>query len=159
MNVGILADSHDNVPVLQTALEWLVSRGAERLIHAGDLVAPFTAARLVETGLPFECVFGNNDGERLILKQKLDGHIQDPPLELEWAGRRFLVLHAPMTLKALGASRHYDVIIYGHTHEVVVERVGKCLILNPGEIGGWLNGRRTCALLDTDTLNVQIADF
>jgi len=36
---------------------------------------------------------------------------------------------------------------------------GKDLRLNPGECGGWLTGRRTLAILDTDTLDVRIVDL
>ncbi|MBN2288161.1 MAG: metallophosphoesterase family protein, partial [Candidatus Glassbacteria bacterium] len=63
------------------------------------------------------------------------------------------------------ARRHggVDVVIYGHTHQVVVERPqGEDtlpLVLNPGECGGWLTGDPTVALLDTDTLEVEVVSL
>jgi len=48
-------------------------------------------------------------------------------------------------------------LIYGHTHEVDL-REGPPLILNPGECGGWLSGRATCAIVDLERLQTEIVE-
>ena len=50
-----------------------------------------------------------------------------------------------------------DMVICGHTHAPTVEGE-RPLVLNPGEVGGWVTGRSTVALLELDTLAVSILD-
>jgi len=166
MLIGILADSHDNVPMIEKAVERLNAAGCELVIHAGDLVAPFSIAVLGKLSCPWKAVYGNNDGEKVGLKLKaasLGGSIQDPPLVVEVDGKRILVLHDCADALAEARTHSADVVIYGHSHEVVIEQpqgAGKPpLIINPGECGGWLTGEYTAALLDTDTMAVRVIDL
>ena len=156
MLVGVISDSHDRLPYLRKAIETLQARGAEVILHAGDFVAPFAIKELLKAKVPVHAVFGNNDGEREGIK-KLFPEIQTPPLALELGGRKIVLDHYPEVVdkdEAKGA----DVLIYGHTHEIVVEP-GPPLVLNPGECCGWLSERGTCALLKTDSLEVEIIDL
>ena len=68
------------------------------------------------------------------------------------------MLHEPDAIDALADSGHYDVIIYGHTHEIDV-RHGKTVVINPGETGGWTTGRSTVALLDLNNMDVEIVEL
>jgi putative phosphoesterase len=126
-----------------------------RVLHAGDLVAPFVSKPLANLKADLTAVFGNNDGERFGLAHVFQGKIYRPPHLLNIEGNRILLLHEPDNLKALADSEYFDVIIYGHTHDVDIQR-GKTLVINPGECGGWLRGRRTVALWDTQTNDVEI---
>jgi len=60
------------------------------------------------------CVYGNNDGERLGLKQMFQ-EIYVPPLELNLDTKKIVLMHEPDNLKAIEQSGYYDVIVYGHT--------------------------------------------
>ena len=163
MLIGIISDSHDNLPMIERAVECFNDAGCELVIHAGDLVAPFSIAVLGKLTGPWKAVFGNNDGEKVGLKLKaasLGGSIQEPPLIEEAAGRRILVLHDCRDAPAEADRHEADVVIYGHTHDVLVEQPHGAgnppLLINPGECGGWLSGSCTIALLNTDTLDVEI---
>ncbi len=57
---------------------------------------------------------------------------------------------------ALIKSQIYDIVIYGHTHDPVVEKQGQNLIIDPGECGGWFRGRSTAALADLDQITAEI---
>lgn len=158
MKAAVLSDCHDNVPVMQRAVTRATDLGAEVILFAGDMVAPFTAKKLATFGGPVIAVFGNNDGERKGLSTVLE-RIEEPPVEVELGGRRIVMVH---DLSRLDAScRHdesIDVIVHGHTHEL--QHTGSTpMLLNPGELGGWLTGRRTFCLLDTDTLEVDVIDL
>ena len=157
MKIGVVADTHDNLPLLRQALARLKERGAELVLHAGDFVSPFVALPFQEAKLRMIGVFGNNDGDKLYLWERFSqvGELHFGPHELELAGRRILLMHEPRALEALIASGKYDLIVYGHTHEVDL-RPGPPLVLNPGECGGWLSGRPTCALVDLATLQAEI---
>ena len=154
MLIGIMSDSHDNIPSIREALGALECRGAEAIIHAGDFVAPFAVKALAEFKGAIVAVFGNNDGEKKGIRNVLPS-VAEPPLRVQMGGRRFVVTH---DLAALEDRHQCDVIVHGHTHDVEVVE-GEPLIINPGETGGWLRGRRTVALLDTETMRCEIIDL
>ena len=158
--IGVMADSHDNKLGVLAAIRLFRDRQIGLLLHAGDYIAPFNAGWMSDIGVPLIGVFGNNDGERFGLKAMFAdlGDIHRAPYRFEFKGKRFLMLHEPDEVDALAESGHYDVIIYGHTHEIDV-REGKTLVINPGETGGWTTGRSTAALLDLSTMGVEIVDL
>jgi len=166
--IGVMADTHDNLAALDKALKELERRGVKRVLHAGDIIAPFTLRRILARGFEFTGVFGNNDGELLVLARvarEAGATLAPPPLAIEVEGLKVLLLHgaggAPETKSlatALAKSGEYDVVIYGHTHEVDVRRVGQTLIINPGEVCGYLTGRSTLVLLDTERLEAELLE-
>ena len=160
MKIGILADSHDNLPKILRAVEIFNAERVHEVFHAGDFVSPITADPFSRLNAPLVGVFGNNDGDRLYLTERFRkiGTLHVGSVEFELAGVRGLLMHEPRCLEALVASPYYDVIVYGHTHEIDV-REGKPLVLNPGECGGWLTGRATIAILDVEEMRVRMLDL
>jgi hypothetical protein len=69
------------------------------------------------------------------------------------------MLHLEKLIDDLAESQKYEVIIYGHTHRTDLRKIGKTLIVNPGECGGWLSGKSTIALLDLENLEAKIIDL
>lgn len=63
---------------------------------------------------------------------------------------------SPILLNALVKSGLYDVVVYGHTHKAVIERVGKTLVVNPGELCGCLTNRSTYAVLNLESLEAEL---
>ena len=160
MLVGIVSDTHDNLGNLRRCLELFRERRVALVLHAGDFVSPFTAEPFREVGLNLVGVFGNNDGDKLYLRERFTGvgEIHFGPYEFELSGRKIVLLHEPRALEALVASGRYDVVIYGHTHRVEIQE-GRPLVVNPGELGGWLTGRPTCVLLDLRTLQAELLEL
>lgn len=161
MQIGVISDSHDRLPPLRRAVANFVRMKVDAIIHAGDFVAPFAAKLIapphVPASIPVHCVFGNNDGEREglanIIPQVIDG-----PLHLELGGRRIVVHHFEDWLSPDDIARA-DIVITGHTHEIVNEMRHEKLFLNPGECCGWLTDRCTVALLDTEAMSARIIDI
>ncbi len=160
MKLGVMADSHDNVPMVRRAVELFNQRGVDLVIHAGDFVAPFAVAPLADLDCRVVAVFGNNDGERVVLAKKLEaiGEVHPNLAEVELGGKRIAAMHYPELAEPIAASGIYDLVIYGHTHEIDL-RPGATTVLNPGEVGGWLSGRSTVAVVDLEGLNVEIVDL
>lgn len=159
MKIGVLSDTHDRLPTFRRAVAMFRHLKVDAIIHAGDFIAPF-AAKLVAPevlDIPFHCVYGNNDGERKGLKAVLP-NIQDGPLRLTIGGKTLVVHHFIDWLKPADIAAA-DVVITGHTHEVVNETRDGKLILNPGECCGWVHDRCTAALLDLASLQAQIVDI
>lgn len=159
MLIGVLADSHDHLDHLQTAVESLDRRGVQAVLHAGDFVAPFTIPLLAKLKVPVHGVFGNNDGERVGLKARWGdmGSLAERPNELELEGHKILLEHEPVALEAL-AGGYYHLVVYGHTHRLDI-RPGATLIVNPGEVCGWLTRRPTAAVVDLANQEVEVIDL
>ena len=104
--------------------------GVDLILHAGD-VGGRAVIDALEGIAPVRAVRGNTD----------DPH--DPNLEsrvdVELGGYRIHVSHGhelgSPTPERLAAAYDADIIVFGHTHKAVVERVGGALVVNPGAAG------------------------
>ena len=160
MRIGIISDTHDNVPRIKEAVAIFNEREVDLVIHAGDYIAPFAIDPLADLRCEYIGVFGNNDGEKLGLGKRSQGRINIPPHFVEFGGKKILVMHDQgELLPALIKSQSYDIIIYGHTHEPVIEKHGRTLVINPGECGGWLAGKSTIALADLDQMTAELREL
>lgn len=160
MLVGIMSDSHDDMQRIEAAVEFFNSKGVAQVVHAGDMVSPFTFEILENLNCPFSAIFGNNDGDKLLLFQKSDGSVQPQPMPIRLGEREAMVVHEPTSVEALAKSREFDIVIYGHTHRPEVRKVGDTLVINPGKTARLHKGASTIALLDTDRLEAEIiSDF
>jgi len=156
MLIGILSDSHDDMERIGKAVDLLNARGALQIIHAGDIISPFTFELLSRLKGSLSGVFGNNDGDRLLLTEKSGGNIHTQPLLLTLGGRRTVVVHEPDIVNALAESGRFDLVIYGHTHTPQIRKIGNVLVINPGKTARLHKGDSTVALLDTETMEAEI---
>ncbi len=156
MLIGIMSDTHDNLPAIREAVEFFNERNVDLVIHAGDYVAPFVSRELEKLKAPLKGVFGNNDGEREGLRKALG--IEGELLEVDADGMKVAVTHGTneVLVRALAYSKLYDVVIVGHTHHYEIREVGRTILVNPGEVCGYLTGVRSVALLDTRKRVVEI---
>ena len=159
MKIGIISDTHDNIPKIREAVNIFNERETDIVIHAGDYVAPFAIRPLTQLKCQWIGVFGNNDGERLGLNRTSQNKIKNAPYSLEFGGKKILILHEPGEVVALIKSQSYDIIVYGHTHEPVIEKHGRTLVVNPGECGGWLKDRSSIALVDLDQMDAELLEL
>ncbi len=163
--IGLISDSHDNLPIVEKAVEELNRKEVNLVLHAGDYIAPFVVPKLRKIKARLVGVFGNNDGDRELLKERFNEtdslEMRGNFAEISAAGLRIGLLHGDdgELLKALIKCESFDVIVHGHTHEAKVYRRGKTLIVNPGEVCGYLSGRRTIALFDTGTRRADIVEL
>ncbi len=156
MLIGVISDTHDNMPKIGCALSILQERGAETIVHAGDFVAPFALKALLGSGIPVVGVFGNNDGERAGLNRQ-GAELHEPPHQFTLGDRSVVVSHDEESLSDRDAAEA-DIVVCGHTHTPEV-RGSDRLRINPGEAGGWLSGRSTMAVVALDSLEAEIIDL
>ncbi len=152
MKIGVIADSHDNIPMIKKALAVFVKRECQIIIHAGDVISPFAAKALLSAKIPVYAVYGNNDGEKKGLKDLLD--IVEPPRVIKAGDRTIVLAHSEDQIKdehRTGA----DLLIYGHTHVSLVERDKEPMTLNPGECGGWLYSKPSVAVINTERMSIE----
>ena len=158
MKLGIMSDSHDNMPKISSAVDVFNREQVDLVVHAGDFVAPFTGKPLDKLDMPFVAVFGNNDGEVLGLAKRFEGKIHKAPHQLVFGEKKLLVCHEPIALSMLKTGTAFDAIIYGHTHQIDIQK-SNTLIINPGETCGWLSGRCTVAVWDVSQNEIRIIDI
>lgn len=158
--IGIVSDTHDNMPAIRKAVEAFNKAGCSLVVHAGDFIAPFTVMEFEKLKARLVGVFGNNDGEKKGLSKQFApvGVISEPPYEFDHLERKCIVMHAPDYLELYINDENFDVVIYGHVHKIDVRR-GKPVVINPGECCSWLTGRSTVALLNLKTMEPEILDL
>ncbi len=159
MLIGIISDTHDNMPLLHKAVAVLNERKVGHVIHAGDFTSPFTFRALKELSCAFTGIFGNNDGERVLLQKLSHGRIFTQPYVLELESRKIVIMHEHQVVDALADSGHFDLVVYGHTHEPDIRKRGSTLVVNPGELSGWLYGKSTFALTDLSALSAELIEL
>ncbi len=158
MRIGVIADTHDNMPMIAKAIDVFNSEGCRLVIHAGDYCAPFSLNPFSKLKCKWLGIFGNNNGEKKGLAMKSNGLIVDHPYRYELSDKRIMITHELEDIEDLQGKidrREYDIIIYGHTHKVDIRVVKDTLIVNPGECGGWLYGKSTVAIIDLEKLEAR----
>jgi len=131
VNVLVVSDTHLGPETLDRMPPevWDMAREADVVLHAGDVVHPAVLEELGERG-PVHAVLGNND-------HALRGRLPER-LQVELAGVRVAMVH-DSGLRAGRARRMVqwfpdaDVVVFGHSHEPLVEQVEDGpLLVNPG---------------------------
>lgn len=119
MQLGVISDTHGLLR--PEALDALA--GVDRILHAGDVGSPDILPRLAEIA-PVDAVCGNVDygawGEAL--PERLD---------LTLGGVGIHIVHIREMAEPNGA----DVVLFGHSHQPLIEQVGATLWFNPGSAG------------------------
>ena len=163
MHVGIVSDTHDDLDVVQRAVDHFADT-ADVVVHCGDIVAPFAARPFDHDDFEFYAVRGNNDGE-WALKQLVDefGVYLGEMGELVLDDLHVAVYHgtSEAIVGALLDCGHYDYVLRGHTHERVHEERDGTVHVNPGGIPTSPSGGEPPAavILDTDTGDVEFTDL
>ncbi len=146
MKACILSDSHDNRALLQTAVADAQARGAEVVLHCGDVVAPSTLNVLHQFELPIHVIHGNNSGDlyamtRMSHRPGSRVHYYGQDAEIELGGRRIFLVHYPHYARAMACTGEWDLVCCGHDHTASIETVanmagGQTTLVNPGTVGG-----------------------
>ena len=155
MLIGAISDTHDNLPQIEKAVEYLNNQKVGLALHAGDYVAGFVIPKLKQLNCKLIGVFGNNDGDHELLKLRFKENkrleIRGNFAYVEADRLKIALLHGTdrELLEALIERESFDVVVHGHTHLKGVHTKGKTLVVNPGEVCGYLTGKSTVSLLDT----------
>lgn len=160
MKLGVMSDSHDNIPNVQSAVEMFNDIGVDLVVHAGDFIAPFAIDPLADLNCRVVGVFGNNDGERVVLAKKFEaiGEVHPNLASTALGDVSIAVMHYPELAIPIAKSGEYDIVVYGHTHKIEVSKE-KALLLNPGETGGWTTGKATVAIVEIETRDAKIYEL
>ena len=162
--IGIISDSHDNLNAIRKAVEFFNKNEVKAVLHAGDIVSPFTARAFKELNSKLYFVFGNNDGDKVMLTRWFEeigatacGDFGDLTID----SLHIALLHGTneALVNAIAESGDFDVVIRGHSHDPGVKIVKGTPVINPGECSGVLSGKATVATLEISNLNVEITEL
>ncbi|KYH40435.1 MAG: phosphodiesterase [Candidatus Bathyarchaeota archaeon B26-2] len=161
MIVGIMSDTHDRLPLIDEAVKRMNAERVDLVLHSGDYISPFVVSHFKPLKAKIIGVFGNNDAELGRLKSlfaEIGARVKGRFAEVKVEGIKIAVLHGEEDelLNSLIEGGCYEVIVHGHTHEASIRREGETLVINPGEVCGYLSGKSTVAKLDTETLKAEI---
>ncbi|MCL1971410.1 MAG: metallophosphoesterase, partial [Endomicrobia bacterium] len=150
MLIGVISDTHNDIEGIKNAVDFFNLRCADLVLHCGDIFSPFAAKEFAGLRCGFKAVYGNNDIEQAELENIISefGMIQPAPFEFKVSGKLFVMMHKPFNLGTMANSGKYDFILYGHLHRAGIEKIGKTIVLNPGEASGQRFGIKTVALID-----------
>ncbi len=128
MRVGIISDTHG----LLRPEVFRVFEGVEHVLHAGD-VGPADLLMELEAIAPVTAVWGNADGWEVRARVPEVARV-------ELGGVRVTVVHgmqvgSPTPAKVAAAYPDAELVVFGHSHRPVIERVGGVLAVNPGSAG------------------------
>ncbi len=146
MKLLIASDLHGSVPSCEALLNRYEAEGARRLLFLGDLLYHGPRNRLPDGYDPKEvipllngmkrhllCVRGNCDAE--VDQMVLEFPILSDSLLLELDGRRIFATHGHIYNKDNPpALCEGDVLLHGHTHIPVLQRLESFTLLNPGSV-------------------------
>jgi len=150
--VAVLSDSHKKVDLTDDAIEMLKSKGAQYIVHAGDLVLKENLELLKNSGLIYVSVFGNND--RALTQYQNDFKVYAEPYYFKIQETKYKLMHIPNYL-----TPDSDIIICGHTHIFKSEYINNTLFLNPGEICAREKELTECVLLEVSNESYKVEYF
>jgi putative phosphoesterase len=165
MLIGVISDTHDNLPIIEKVIKRLNDEKVELVLHAGDYVAPFVIPKFKALNAKLIGVFGNNDGDHELLRKRfaetVNCEVRGRFALVDANGFKIALLHGDETelLNALIDCGGFDAVAHGHVHAVGVQKKGKTLDINPGEVCGYLTGKSTIALLDTVKREARIVEL
>lgn len=152
MKIAIISDTHDNLANLEKFLSFIKKEKISAIFHCGDFTTPETLAYLSAkfNGKIFLSL-GNGDLKSEILKN-FSGRkkitIFENVGEISLGDKKIIFSHFLENVKNF--FKECDLAFYGHTHKPEIEKIGKCILVNPGNLAG-LYYKATFAVLDLKT--------
>ncbi len=189
MKLGIVSDVHCNDSGLLRALALMGD--IDELICLGDSIYEYRFSNEVVRilrernaqvilGNHEECFFGPH-GARARARDGIDRDLSDwlaarpHRHELEFGDKSVLLVHSTpweprgsyihpnSSLLTRFGEANADFVLYGHTHQQIVRRIGRVLVVNPGSAGEARDprngGQLSCAVLDTVSEEARLIDF
>lgn len=143
MKIGIISDTHDKLPAIESALAYFHSQHVAMIVHCGDWKSLDTmkhfAVLAAKLSLPVRGVLGNNDIETHAFMQyaaDAPGDFAIEALEMRLTVQDVSIAihhgHHKPTLRNIIVDEQADIVLLGHTHKPKIEMIQNKLVINPG---------------------------
>ncbi len=162
--IAIISDSHDNIPNINKALDFINQEKIDTILHCGDISSPDTLNKTIKIRFPGKLYFVcGNAGDPYLLKKMAEitpnFYFFDPVGKIKINDKKISFCHFPETARKLALDNKSDIIFHGDTHKPWEERVKKTKIINPGNLAGVFY-KSTFAVYNTENnkLELKIVD-
>jgi putative phosphoesterase len=172
MKIAIISDTHDNIPNLEKALDWINQNNISIIIHCGDLCTPSILTKVILSKFSGQIylVPGNVGNPELL--EKLCQDFERVKFyrefgEIDLANKKIAFTHRPEKVEELAKTRKYDIIFYGHTHKPWIQKTQinadstsrdqreSVLLVNPGNLAGMFY-KATFAVYETENGKLEL---
>ena len=161
VKIAIISDTHDNLPNFKKVIDWIKKEQIETLIHCGDICSSATLKQAFKSfvGKAF-FVLGNADHDYFEFQGLVDKEFPSFKVfqesgEIEIDNKKIGFCHFPKFAKALAQTGKFNLVFYGHSHKPWEQKAGKCRLVNPGNLCGFLY-KSTFAVYDTKTDKLEL---
>ncbi|MBT8041678.1 MAG: YfcE family phosphodiesterase [Kiritimatiellales bacterium] len=159
MKIGILSDTHGDIPAAANAAAAFRLTGVEAVFHCGDIGSFDVLTELAGLEVPVHAVLGNVDiysSDWKFFPTNVGVVLHGRFGDIELGGKRIALLHSDdrRTHHQTVSSGDYDLVLTGHSHEVHDFFEGATRCINPGAAGRGSPG--TCAVLDLESGALRI---
>jgi len=166
MKIAIVSDSHDNITNIKKFVSVAKKEKFNAIIHCGDMGGPTSFKLFSKLNVLLYYTFGNVDAAiafelfAKVVPNYKNLKIFKPFGELELDGKKIAFVHYLDFAYGLACTKKYDAVFYGHNHLKKSEKVGNCLLVNPGSLSGYKyknpEVKASYAIYDTKKDTVEI---
>ncbi|MEM5828490.1 MAG: metallophosphoesterase [Candidatus Aenigmatarchaeota archaeon] len=149
MKIAVFSDTHDNTENVKKLIKKINRLKVDYAFHLGDICSPFTIKLFENLKVKkLYVVFGNNDGDKVNLIKNMPKNAEYFNLygEVGILGKKIFFTHYDILARAVAFTNRYDIVLFGHTHKKEVNKIGKTLLINPGEILGYFGKPSFCVI-------------
>ena len=134
MKILVLSDSHGNVDNMARAVE---KEQPRLILHLGDCWGDAERLRKRFPNIPMEQVPGNCDYRSMEPAERLL-FIEDKRVMI-CHGHTLGVKQSLLRAGLKAEEENLDLLLFGHTHQPLVDMRGRTLFINPGSIGDYFH--------------------
>ena len=162
MIIGVTGDTHNNLKNIKKICSIFNQNGAKLVLHTGDISLPKSLSAFKDLNCPLIAVLGNNDIEEKnglqLAAEEFECEIFEEPHSIRLNNKNISLLHHPDLINQDMIIKN-DIILHGHTHRYRLEENNECIIFNPGECAGFLEGKNQVGLVNLEKLDAIVVNF
>lgn len=159
MKIAVLSDIHGNLANLKKALSLIKEEKIKTIIVCGDFQDPEAVSLIGALKLQTLIVFGNADFDEFIFEKEAKKYpniqIFEKIGEIVLKNKKIAFCHFYQTGKKLALTEKYDLIFCGHRHSPWEEKIGKTILIRPGNIAG-LYYNPTFCIYDLEKMKAEL---
>ena len=149
MKIGVISDTHipdksEHIP--KAVLD--AFKHVDMVIHAGDMVSLKAIEELKSACPKVFAVAGNMDGNDIVKKYPAKQIFDISGFKVGLAHGSGAPVNLVELLKNTFKTDKCDIIIFGHSHKPMNEKIGKILFFNPGSATDFLAGDASYGIIE-----------
>jgi len=157
MKIAIISDIHDNEVRLKEVLKIIKEENIKIGICCGDISRLETLIKMAKSFKKLYVALGNMDHNLKMQTELFPENVNawEKNGDFIISGKKIAIVHHDYIARDLAGENKYDLVFYGHTHTPWEKKIGKTILLNPGEVSGQF-GQASFAIFDLSTMKAQL---